>query len=1145
MSRVGARSTIRRSFLASLVVLTGLALAVGVCVGRSPSSPSVHGAPVVGAPAPGVGQSRPAAAQADTSGLVDMEMLLSSPAAAQRAAARLTSSGATVRFCVGDRLEVQVPPGQVSSLRALPGVREVRAPAQLLPCIGFGAVVSEEVQLTNAGSMQLAGFTGTNCKIAIIDQGFQGLTAVEVPVNVADPSQMVNFRADRVANPQGLGKHGTAMAEQVADMAPGARLTLIAVDTELSIESAINYVISNGFKVAVMGLVVVDGPFDGTHPLTQAVETATNAGVLWVQAAGNLAARHWSGTYTDPTGSNINQYAPAITDIAVTLPVGQFDAYLSWFETAGPLTSQDYDLLLLDGTGAFVAQSSQTQSNSPPREHLQVFITTAATYSLRIIRISGDVTKPDKFQLYIPGYDISPVTLQMPVTSLGIPAEAPDAFTIGAVRATTASTTAYNLPAIQVDNIEPFSSQGPTLLGLLKPDLVANDGCHDSLAAAGAAPIMDGGDFIAPMSFGTSFAAANVAGAAALLWSEDHTRTAAALKAALIKLAIQVPPPLPPAIPLPNDIYGNGRLSLRSGLDLTPPTIAITYPRNGDTITTNTPVVTAILTDAGSGVDPASIVVTLDGVTVTGFIYDPTSGFLTYRVPTSQALTSDSHRVTVDCKDRVGNVATQGVSNFRVSLPTISAGLHMISIPFYDLTTSQPAAMFNLPSSQVTVVRWLPTDTAIGDKYHYYGGPSGIEDAYASFTPLDATSEPPFVVSSPPAGLGYFLELGSTATMNVAGKSLGDQPDYQVKLSYGYTDPRGWNMIGCPFLSAVSWGSVQLVTKGVRQDLADAVSSGVTEGVLFDLKTTTSGDSYYDFPPDPLGGTLQPFIGYWVHVLEDTTVVMYNSQISTTQQRPRVAARAAAPTVQNWTLRFGASMAGGCDPTNYVGIAPGAGDGYVKGKDVPKPPALSAPVRVYLEHTDWGAASGRYAKEVRGALGAGQKWDVTVACDRPNADVTVSWPDLNTTVPAGVRLMLHDTVAGRDVYMRTTTGYTYRSGSTPEVRHLTLEAAPANGRTLMLNSVSAAQARDGSGVSLVYTVNTDAQVSAEIVNIAGRTVRALPARASRSDEVQTLHWDGRNGSGAKVPAGRYILRLTARTESGEAMQCVRAFDVAR
>ncbi len=150
----------------------------------------------------------------------------------EAAEADLSAIGARRHLWRGATVEAVVPPANLEALASLPQVLSVVPPARLIPCqagVGFGATVSEGVQLTNANSMQAAGYTGTNCSIAIIDTGFAGYDSAEVPASAV----LVSTRADGSTT---TGQHGTAMAETVADMAPDANLTLIAADTALSVQ---------------------------------------------------------------------------------------------------------------------------------------------------------------------------------------------------------------------------------------------------------------------------------------------------------------------------------------------------------------------------------------------------------------------------------------------------------------------------------------------------------------------------------------------------------------------------------------------------------------------------------------------------------------------------------------------------------------------------------------------------------------------------------------------------------------------------------------------------------------------------------------------------------------------------------------------
>lgn len=1139
MSRLGQRSSNYRSLAAGLVALLSVVLCLGagaeaVC---GPAAAHKLAGPLRAlatdhASAPGAG----VAVAPD--GRVQVEILFRSPQGALQT--DLRPYGTTVQFRRDDRVQALAPPDRLLDIAALRSVAQIAPPAPLIPCQGFGPVRSEAVQNTNARAMHIAGFRGAPARIAIIDLGFANLNQAEVPVTPGDPTELFSLRADGSTT---ASSHGSAVAEHVADMAPDASLTLIAVDTPMSIMSAIDYVVARRYQVAVMSLVVLEGPFDGSHSLARAVDSAAAAGVLWVQAAGNFAQRHWAGTFTDTNGNDIHEFAPGMENMSIQVEAGgEFRAFLSWFETAGARTGQDYDMFLFDSAGNLVAQSAYTQDgNTPPRELLDATLPAADIYRLQIRRMGGDRTQNDRFHFFFQ-YQTGtvPASLQVPATSLGTPAEAPGALTVGAVRGTPVDVAPYTQRAQPVDTLEDWSSQGPTVSGLLKPDLVAPDACRTSFGTD-AAPVYDPNyyEWLGPSAFGTSFAAAHVAGAAAVLWSEDNTRTALELRTALLNMTVDVPPPLPPVPPLPNNRYGHGRLSLRVGTDIARPEIQMIYPRSGSSITTTRPTITAYLSDVGTGIDPTTIVMKLNDIQVSHW-FDPDSGIVSYTPPGE--LSRSSHRITIDVADRAGNQADQAVCSFRVSPPTIDPGLHMISIPFGQLDDLRPSRIFGLPPEQVIVVRWLPTDTQRGDKYHWWGGPTGIEDLYASFDPLDC-HEPPYVVTDPPAGLGYFLSIPSAAILNVSGRSLTDRTHYDIKLSAGFSEPRGWNMIGCPFENAATWGGVQFITAGVRQDLRDAITAGVTDGVLFELKR--AGNSvYYDFPADPLAGTLQPWKGYWIRVHRDTTLVVYNSVITMGQDAERRPPRAEPPTEANWTLRFGASVAGAQDPANYIGVASAATDGFDFGHDVAEPPALNSPVRVFMKRDDWGEHAGRYVKDVRGALGMGQEWDVTVECAQADADVTLSWPELNSSVPAGVTLILRDLDAGRDVWMRTVGSYTYRSAGAAGTRRLKLTARPAGQGAMALANVTALQAQDGS-VQLTYTVSAPAQVTAEVLNISGRAIRRLSATAATPGEIQTVAWDGRNAHGARAPAGRYLVRLTASGEDGQVAQAVRAFHIGR
>lgn len=73
----------------------------------------------------------------------------------------------------------------------------------------------------------------------------------------------------------------------------------------------------------------------------------------------------------------------------------------------------------------------------------------------------------------------------------------------------------------------------------------------------------------------------------------------------------------------------------------------------------------------------------------------------------------------------------------------------------------------------------------------------------------------------------------------------------------------------------------------------------------------------------------------------------------------------------------------------------------------------------------------------------------------------------------------------------------------------------------------------GVGAEVAYTLSAAADVTVEVLNIAGRIV-AVPLRQQAHDPgLQRVLWTGQTLSGTSAPAGKYLVRVTARGEDGE------------
>jgi len=83
------------------------------------------------------------------------------------------------------------------------------------------------------------------------------------------------------------------------------------------------------------------------------------------------------------------------------------------------------------------------------------------------------------------------------------------------------------------------------------------------------------------------------------------------------------------------------------------------------------------------------------------------------------------------------------------------------------------------------------------------------------------------------------------------------------------------------------------------------------------------------------------------------------------------------------------------------------------------------------------------------------------------------------------------------------------------------------------------------GAQLTFVLSRGASVSAEVLNIAGRPVQVLVADRPMAAGAKTLVWAGRNASGALVPSGVYLVRITAGDEAGSQSQALATVRIGR
>lgn len=459
------------------------------------------------------------------------------PTGAEQAAEDARASGGRVEASYGSLLQLDVPIVELRNLATSPGVMLVRPPLKAYTT----TITGEGVALTNANAWQTAGLTGAGVKVAILDLGFQGYEAKlggELPASVTAMSFVAG------GDIHGGTVHGTAVAEIVHEMAPDAQMYLANFSTEVELANAASWLHDQGVRAvnASWGY-FTSGPGDGTGIVDQIITDSVNSGVFWSVAAGNHAARHWSGQFVDTDNNSFHEFSASPFDegnelagsfFGYMFPGEQVAAELKWNDPFGA-ACRDYDLYLErtdeNGNPLLIASSQEVQNdgtqcipNADPVEELTFTIVVADIYHLVIKKMAAasDAT----LDLYSAYHDLE---YETPANSLMQPGDNPAVTTVGAV------------PYYSPSTIEPFSSLGPTTDNRVKPDIAGPDGVSNSSI----------GNF-----FGTSAATPHVTGAAALVLGIlpclTPSQTGSFLESQVVDLGS----------PGKDTTYGSGRLSL-------------------------------------------------------------------------------------------------------------------------------------------------------------------------------------------------------------------------------------------------------------------------------------------------------------------------------------------------------------------------------------------------------------------------------------------------------------------------------------------------------------------------------------------------------------------------------------------------------
>ena len=455
----------------------------------------------------------------------------------------LEDNGGSPRNVGEDYIEAYVPVsllGQVSERTGVIRVREIVPPEDNQSA---QRVAGHGPPVHGSSAWNQAGFSGQGIKVGVIDSNFafndfMGLMGTELPSSVqarcyTDAGRFTSNVAD-CGNAILGDNHGTLLAEAVMDIAPEASLYIATVWSLGDLQTATDWMVSQGVSVIASGVVFnFDGPGDGTSPFSDSplktVDRAVAGGAIWVNGAGNYGQRTWFGTYSivnvDGTKYVAFNGSDVFNDIA--LEVGDVITVQLRWEDSWSGANRDFDLLIWDfATSTIVDHSFDPQQGrvgQVPFELLSYQVPRDGRYAVVVVHEGGST--PGWIQLTVWG--VGSIEHYTESGSIANPAESsnPGMLAVGAAH--------WN----KVRTIEHYSSRGPTPDRRVKPDIVGAD--------CGATALRNG-------FCGTSQAAPHVAGMAALVRQRFPTYTAVQVANYLKEHADQR------ESPDPNNTWGHG-----------------------------------------------------------------------------------------------------------------------------------------------------------------------------------------------------------------------------------------------------------------------------------------------------------------------------------------------------------------------------------------------------------------------------------------------------------------------------------------------------------------------------------------------------------------------------------------------------------
>ncbi|MCL0105491.1 S8 family serine peptidase [Dehalococcoidia bacterium] len=435
----------------------------------------------------------------------------------------------------GDHVEALVSASLLEQIAGLSDVAFIKTLSRMSPLESTAALPLLRSDVWNQREYEAEGV-----KVGVIDIGFSELSTLqgsELPYNINFQCYSgSNYTNIDISHCETVTDHGTAVSEIIMDIAPKAELYISNPSTRGGLKHAVEWMVDQEVDVINFSAGFSwDGPGDGTSPYNNSplatVEYATSNNVLWVSAAGNENGNTWTGEFGLGEEASFHYFDEAYNYNPVYIARNKsVIIQMRWKDSwASPAT--DLNLYLYDPTLSWsVDSSSDLQTGleyQDPLETISYQAVYSGDYNVVVHHVSGPVPEWVQVQIFS-GNDLH---INTGGHSIANPAESSEE----ALLAVGASS------VVDGNEIETFSSRGPTMDGRIKPDIVSYDQVFTSSR---------------PYEFpGTSAAAPHVTGMAVLVRGRFPSYSAAEIAEYLKNNALLMNDSI-------NNVWGHGMAKL-------------------------------------------------------------------------------------------------------------------------------------------------------------------------------------------------------------------------------------------------------------------------------------------------------------------------------------------------------------------------------------------------------------------------------------------------------------------------------------------------------------------------------------------------------------------------------------------------------